>query len=178
MLTGSARVALRAARGLASMSSAPLSPSRSPAAAPQPLSFHDICASVSDIFNHVKAMPDTGKVASYIPQLAKVNPDLFGISLCTIDGRTFSVGDAAIPFCLQSAGKPLMYLARTIKSVVHITHTYIHTHTHTHTCTHTNTCASLTHILSVSLFLSRSHPHPQPNRLLISTPTSRATACM
>lgn len=26
-----------------------------------------------------------GKVADYIPQLAKVNPDLFGISVCDID---------------------------------------------------------------------------------------------
>ena len=28
-----------------------------------------------------------GKVADYIPQLKDVNPDLFGISICMVDGK-------------------------------------------------------------------------------------------
>ncbi|CAK6957530.1 glutaminase kidney isoform%2C mitochondrial-like isoform X1 [Scomber scombrus] len=42
-------------------------------------------------------------------QLAKFNPDLWGVSLCTIDGQRHSVGDTKVPFCLQSCVKPLEY---------------------------------------------------------------------
>ena len=47
-----------------------------------------------------------GKVADYIPQLAKVDPDLFGISVCTIDGEFYSIGgffDQVVP--LDKNGK-------------------------------------------------------------------------
>ncbi|XP_077368771.1 glutaminase kidney isoform, mitochondrial-like [Festucalex cinctus] len=52
---------------------------------------------------------DGGQVADYIPQLAKFNPNLWGASLCTIDGQRHSVGDTKVPFCLQSCVKPLEY---------------------------------------------------------------------
>ena len=51
----------------------------------------------------------TGNVASYIPQLAQVNPDLFSISLCTLDGQEFCIGDSNVPFCIQSCSKPFTY---------------------------------------------------------------------
>ncbi|XP_071332900.1 glutaminase kidney isoform, mitochondrial [Trachinotus anak] len=50
-----------------------------------------------------------GQVADYIPQLAKFSSDLWGVSLCTIDGQRHSVGDTKVPFCLQSCVKPLEY---------------------------------------------------------------------
>jgi glutaminase len=57
-----------------------------------------------------KCKPNTeGKVASYIPQLARMNPDYWGISVCTIDGQRFSIGDVNIPFTLQSCSKPMTY---------------------------------------------------------------------
>ena len=46
-----------------------------------------------------------GKVADYIPELAKVSPHHFGICLDTVDGEHFSVGDAHIPFSIQSISK-------------------------------------------------------------------------
>uniref|UniRef100_A0A9J8C8Z2 glutaminase n=1 Tax=Cyprinus carpio carpio TaxID=630221 RepID=A0A9J8C8Z2_CYPCA len=50
-----------------------------------------------------------GLVADYIPQLAKFSPDLWAVSLCTVDGQRHTVGDTKVPFCLQSCVKPLKY---------------------------------------------------------------------
>ena len=33
------------------------------------------------------SLPTHAQVAAYIPQLAKSNPDLWGVSLCTVDGQ-------------------------------------------------------------------------------------------
>ncbi|MGI9550078.1 MAG: glutaminase A, partial [Aurantibacter sp.] len=68
-------------------------------------SFSDEFAS---IHKKVRKIRD-GKIASYIPQLAKVNPDLWAASVCTVDGQIFSVGDFNEKFCLQSACKPVNY---------------------------------------------------------------------
>lgn len=46
-----------------------------------------------------------GKVASYIPELGKVSGNKFGMSICTVGGECFSVGDAAEPFSIQSISK-------------------------------------------------------------------------
>ncbi|XP_046469849.1 glutaminase liver isoform, mitochondrial isoform X1 [Neodiprion pinetum] len=63
-----------------------------------------------------------GKVASYIPQLARMNPEYWGVSVCTIDGQRFSIGDTSLPFTLQSCSKPLTYaiaLERLGQETVH-----------------------------------------------------------
>lgn len=49
--------------------------------------------------------PDRGTVASYIPDLAKVDPHQFGIAVCLADGREFHAGDAQTPFSIQSVSK-------------------------------------------------------------------------
>uniref|UniRef100_A0A4W3JEC5 glutaminase n=1 Tax=Callorhinchus milii TaxID=7868 RepID=A0A4W3JEC5_CALMI len=65
--------------------------------------------------SHIDSLHETakktsgGKVADYIPQLAKFSPDLWGVSLCTVDGQRHSIGDTKVPFCLQSCVKPLKY---------------------------------------------------------------------
>ena len=50
-----------------------------------------------------------GAVASYIPELTKANPDWFGISLVTMDGVAYSVGDSEQLFTIQSISKPFVY---------------------------------------------------------------------
>ena len=61
-----------------------------------------------------------GKVADYIPQLAKVDPNKYGISICDMKGQGYSVGDTDEQFCLQSCSKPLNYcLARSLNPDVH-----------------------------------------------------------
>jgi glutaminase len=51
----------------------------------------------------------TGKLASYIPELARVNPELFAVSITTVEGETISYGDIKTDFTLQSTSKPFMY---------------------------------------------------------------------
>jgi len=51
----------------------------------------------------------TGSVASYIPALAEVDPDSFAISVVTVAGEMFSVGDSASRFTLQSIVAPFLY---------------------------------------------------------------------
>ncbi len=50
-----------------------------------------------------------GAVATYIPQLGRADPSWFGIAAVTLDGRVHAVGDASIPFSVQSISKPLTY---------------------------------------------------------------------
>lgn len=48
-----------------------------------------------------------GLNAHYIPYLANVNPDLFGISLTLMDGTVISVGDTGYKFGIESVSKVL-----------------------------------------------------------------------
>ncbi len=46
-----------------------------------------------------------GKVASYIPELASVSPDQFGMAVVDFAGNVFAVGDATKRFSIQSISK-------------------------------------------------------------------------
>lgn len=50
-----------------------------------------------------------GAVATYIPELAKADPEWFGICVATTDGYLYEVGDAGVPFTIQSISKPFTY---------------------------------------------------------------------
>ena len=50
-----------------------------------------------------------GEVASYIPELARVEPEQFGIAVATVDGRLWSQGDVAAEFTIQSVSKAFTY---------------------------------------------------------------------
>lgn len=52
---------------------------------------------------------DAGRVADYIPELAKADPRWFGIAVATADGQVFEAGDSRQLFTLQSISKPFMY---------------------------------------------------------------------
>lgn len=72
-------------------------------------------ASLQETLNHIhrSVMTNvrTGQVANYIPQLATVDPNKFGMHLATIDGGEFGVGDNEERFSIQSITKVLL-LAR------------------------------------------------------------------
>ncbi|MDR1917338.1 MAG: glutaminase A [Synergistaceae bacterium] len=52
-----------------------------------------------------RSMTDGGKTASYIPELADVNPRLFSISATSVGGESFSSGDSDTLFSMQSISK-------------------------------------------------------------------------
>ena len=55
------------------------------------------------------ASVDDGKVADYIPELAKADRRWFGISLATIDGQVYDIGDCKQFFTIRSISKPIVY---------------------------------------------------------------------
>jgi glutaminase len=55
------------------------------------------------------AAESSGAVADYIPELGKADPDHFGISLATLDGHVYEVGDTEVPFTIQSMSKPFVF---------------------------------------------------------------------
>jgi glutaminase len=50
-----------------------------------------------------------GKVADYIPELARADPAWFAISVVTPEGRTFDAGNYEQLFTIQSVSKPFLY---------------------------------------------------------------------
>jgi glutaminase len=50
-----------------------------------------------------------GEVATYIPELAKANPNWFGICVVTTNGGLYEAGDSRQTFTMQSISKPLVY---------------------------------------------------------------------
>ncbi|MHA6757860.1 glutaminase A [Streptacidiphilus sp. PAMC 29251] len=70
--------------------------------------FPSFTAAVAEIYQDL--LPGRGgEVADYIPQLKRVLPDQFAVSVCTVDGQRFSIGDAGVGFCVQSVCKPINY---------------------------------------------------------------------
>ncbi len=60
---------------------------------------------LSEIYAEINSTPTEGKIATYIPELATINPDKFGMSLSCLDSSSFVVGDAHEKFSLQSITK-------------------------------------------------------------------------
>jgi glutaminase len=58
-----------------------------------------------DLAAEMAVRTDRGAVATYIPQLGKVDPAKFGIAVALEDGRLISAGDADEPFSIQSVSK-------------------------------------------------------------------------
>jgi glutaminase len=51
----------------------------------------------------------SGKVADYIPELARTDPENFAIAMATVDGAVFEVGDHRHSLSIQSMSKPFIY---------------------------------------------------------------------
>ena len=57
------------------------------------------------VYAAVKPVIGSGKVASYIPELAKVAADQFGIALVDLKGNVYQAGAADTLFSIQSISK-------------------------------------------------------------------------
>ena len=60
---------------------------------------------LNEIVEETHPLKGKGKIADYIPELAKVNPDQFGIFLQMMDGNSYYTGDAFTRFSIQSISK-------------------------------------------------------------------------
>lgn len=67
--------------------------------------FMDYAAIIEDIFRETQPLAGVGRQADYIPELAKVDPDRFGMCIHTLGGDVFAKGDAGQPFSIQSISK-------------------------------------------------------------------------
>ena len=63
---------------------------------------------LQEIFEQASEVQD-GRVADYIPELARADPAWFAISVVTAGGECFDVGDSHRLFTLQSISKPFVY---------------------------------------------------------------------
>lgn len=62
---------------------------------------------LQEIQQESNSFPSIGNITATIPELAKVNPNKFGIHLTTIGGEDYGIGDSDEKFSIQSISKAL-----------------------------------------------------------------------
>lgn len=65
----------------------------------------DLTATLNELFIQEKQKQTNGKLASYIPELSKVDPDKLGIHLVTVEQQHYAAGDSSEKFSIQSISK-------------------------------------------------------------------------
>jgi glutaminase len=65
----------------------------------------DFQAAIEAVARRVEPHRGRGKVADYIPALACIPPERFGLAVLSCDGQAASVGNAEMPFSIQSISK-------------------------------------------------------------------------
>jgi glutaminase len=65
----------------------------------------ELDAVVAEIAQELRSRIDRGDVATYIPELAGVDPKFFGIAVADATGRVVAAGDCDMPFSIQSISK-------------------------------------------------------------------------
>ncbi|MBU2929311.1 glutaminase [Winogradskyella psychrotolerans] len=62
---------------------------------------------IENAYKFTKSLKNQGKLATYIPELANVDPDKFGVHMTKLDGDNFGIGDHLEKFSIQSIAKVL-----------------------------------------------------------------------
>ena len=65
----------------------------------------DLAALVAAVHQDIQPQFGSGRVADYIPALARIDPRQFGLAIATCTGETAAVGDSQVPFSIQSVSK-------------------------------------------------------------------------
>jgi glutaminase len=60
---------------------------------------------LTEIAETMTLRSDRGEVATYIPELSRVDPKLFGIAVVDAEGNIAASGDSDTPFSIQSVSK-------------------------------------------------------------------------
>lgn len=60
---------------------------------------------IAEMAAHMRTLENSGKVASYIPELGVIDPAKFGLHLTTIDQQNYGLGDSEEKFSIQSISK-------------------------------------------------------------------------
>ncbi len=69
----------------------------------------DYKAILEKVYNQVSKQEDKGALASYIPELARVDPLQFAVHVSNISGDSFGLGDIQTKFSIQSMAKVLSF---------------------------------------------------------------------
>ncbi|XP_045102328.1 glutaminase liver isoform, mitochondrial-like isoform X2 [Portunus trituberculatus] len=76
---------------------------------------------ISRALRHQFVIPEWHEFTQYIEEfywsaktltggkLARFHPDLWGVSVCTVDGQRYDIGDTNVNFTMQSCSKPITY---------------------------------------------------------------------
>ncbi|WP_082529496.1 glutaminase [Aurantimonas sp. Leaf443] len=65
----------------------------------------DLDRVVAEIAEEMRTRPDRGRVADYIPELARADASAFGIAVVDASGHVAAAGDCDAPFSIQSISK-------------------------------------------------------------------------
>ena len=61
------------------------------------------------LLDDVRAQQCSGRVADYIPELAKADPEAFAMAATSVSGHTYAAGDSTARFTIQSISKAFVY---------------------------------------------------------------------
>lgn len=86
--------------------------------------FKDFKKEIEGIYNET-IKNTSGENANYIPQLARVDPELFAVAFCSVDGQMITLGDYLQPYCVQSTTKAITYCIATELNGEDKVHTHV-----------------------------------------------------
>ncbi|TAJ46844.1 MAG: glutaminase A [Herbiconiux sp.] len=70
---------------------------------------HPVTDALGDLLATVRRIDPAGELADYIPELARVDANGFGIAATATSGHSYAAGDADRLFTIQSVSKPFVY---------------------------------------------------------------------